>query len=111
MWPLLVVITPPGLQYGTGVRQRFEQRLVQQLVAQPAVEAFDEGVLHLPRERVVIPGPSSCPCCGGKLAKLGETITETLEVVSRQWKVIQTVRKKFTCRSCEKITQPPAPFQ
>jgi hypothetical protein len=23
---------------------------------------------------------------------------------------IQTVREKFTCRSCEKITQPPAPF-
>jgi transposase len=37
-------------------------------------------------------------------------ITETLEVVPRQWKVIQTVREKFTCRSCEKITQPPAPF-
>jgi transposase len=65
---------------------------------------------HLPRERVVIPAPSACPCCGGKLAKLGETITETLEVVPRQWKVIQTVREKFTCRSCEKITQPPAPF-
>jgi transposase len=65
---------------------------------------------HLPRERVVIPGPAACPCCGGKLAKLGETITETLEVVPRQWKVIQTVREKFTCRSCEKITQPPAPF-
>jgi hypothetical protein len=28
---------------------------------------------HLPRERVVIPGPTVCPCCGGKLAKLGET--------------------------------------
>ena len=41
---------------------------------------------HLPRERVVIPGPSACPCCGGKLAKLGEDITETLEVVPRQWK-------------------------
>ena len=44
---------------------------------------------HLPRERVVIPAPTACPCCGGKLAKLGETITETLEVVPRQWKVIQ----------------------
>src|SRR6516162_1420136 len=52
----------------------------------------------------------SAKSCGGKLAKLGETITETLEVVPRQWKVIQTVREKFTCRSCEKITQPPAPF-
>ena len=65
---------------------------------------------HLPRERVVIAGPSTCPCCGGKLAKLGEDITETLEVVPRRWKVIQTVREKFTCRRCEKITQPPAPF-
>ena len=65
---------------------------------------------HLPRERVVIAAPRACPCCGGKLAKLGEDITETLEVVPRQWKVIQTVREKFTCRSCEKITQPPAPF-
>jgi transposase len=65
---------------------------------------------HLPRERVVIEAPSACPCCGGTLAKLGETITETLEVIPRQWKVIQTVREKFTCRSCEKITQPPAPF-
>jgi transposase len=24
--------------------------------------------------------------------------------------VIQTVREKFSCRECEKITQPPAPF-
>jgi transposase len=65
---------------------------------------------HLPRERVVVPAPCSCPCCGGKLIKLGEDVTETLEVVPRQWKVIQTVREKFSCRSCEKITQPPAPF-
>jgi transposase len=66
--------------------------------------------VHLPRERVVIPAPCSCPSCGGKLAKLGEDITETLEVIPRQWKVIQTVREKFSCRACETITQPPAPF-
>jgi transposase len=35
---------------------------------------------HLPRERVVVPAPSACPCCGGKLTKLGETITESLEI-------------------------------
>jgi hypothetical protein len=57
---------------------------------------------HLPRERVVIPAPAACPCCGGKLAKLGEDVTETLEVVPRQWKAVQTIREKFTCRSCEK---------
>src|SRR6202140_4123942 len=66
---------------------------------------------HLPHERIVIAAPESCPCCGStKLAKLGEDITETLEVIPRQWKVIQHVREKFTCRACEKITQAPAPF-
>jgi transposase len=66
---------------------------------------------HLPRERVVIPAPESCPCCGStKLSKLGEDVTETLEVIPRQWKVMQTVREKFSCRECETITQPPAPF-
>jgi transposase len=66
---------------------------------------------HLPRERVVVPAPEVCSCCGSdRLAKLGEDVTETLEVIPRQWKVIQTVREKFTCRDCEKITQPPAPF-
>ena len=65
---------------------------------------------HLPRERMVIPGPTECPCCGGQLVKLGESITETLEVIPRQWKVIQMVREKFACRACETISQPPAPF-
>jgi transposase len=66
---------------------------------------------HLPRERIVVPGPTACACCGGtRLRKLGETVTETLEVIPRQWKVIQHVREKMTCRDCEKISEPPAPF-
>lgn len=74
----------------------------------PSRQPFPE---HLPRERVVVPAPATCPCCGSdKLCKLGETITETLESVPRQWKVIQTVREKFSCRACATITQPPAPF-
>ena len=74
----------------------------------PARKPFPE---HLPRERVVISAPCSCPACGGtRLSKLGEDVTETLEVIPRQWKVIQTVREKFSCRDCEVITQPPAPF-
>jgi len=48
---------------------------------------------HLPRERVVLPGPDACACCGSRrLAKLGEDVTETLEVVPLQWKVVQYVR-------------------
>ena len=72
----------------------------------PARRALPE---HLPRERIVYPAPSACPCCGGTLHKLGEDVTETLELIPRQWKVIQHVREKFSCRSCETITQPPAP--
>ena len=40
----------------------------------------------LPRRRIVHPAPTSCPCCGGsKLSKIGEDVTETLDVVPRQW--------------------------
>ena len=86
-------------------------------------EANDEGVserrrpvrkpfpAQLPRERVVVPAPRCCEACGsGRIVKLGEDVTEALEVIPRRWKVIQTVREKFTCRDCERISQPPAPF-
>ncbi|MFW5753104.1 MAG: IS66 family transposase [Planctomycetota bacterium] len=81
--------------------QAFERR-------RPKRKPFPE---HLPRERVVVEAPKTCGCCGSdRLAKLGEDVTETLEVIPRQWKVIQTVREKFGCRDCERISQPPAPF-
>jgi transposase len=82
----------------TGVS--FEQR-------RPARRPLPE---HLPRERIVYPAPSACTCCGGTtLRKIGEDVTETLELRPRQWKVIQHVREKFSCRACEAISQPPAP--
>src|SRR6476661_1321133 len=74
----------------------------------PARQPFPD---HLPRERVIEPGPTACLCCGSpRLRKLGAAVTETLEVIPRQWKVIQHVREKFTCSDCEKISQTPAPF-
>ena len=74
----------------------------------PARRPFPE---HLPRERILHPTPTSCPCCGGvRLSKLGEDVTETLEVVPRQWKVICHVRERISCRDCEAISQAPAPF-
>jgi transposase len=85
----------------TSTVRAFERR-------RPSRKPFPE---HLPRERVVIEAPAACGCCGsGRIVKLGEDVTETLEVIPRQWKVVQTVREKFTCRDCEKISQPPAPF-
>ena len=80
--------TKPSTTVGSFARKR------------PARKPFPD---HLPRERAVIPAPQSCPCCGSaKLSKLGEDITETLEVVPRQWKVIQTVRERFSCREFER---------
>lgn len=74
----------------------------------PVRKPFPEDI---ERERVVIEAPTSCPCCGGeRLRKLGEDVTETLEEVPRRFKVIETVREKFSCRDCEAIAQPPAPF-
>ena len=56
----------------------------------------------LPRRRIVHPAPTSCLCCGGsKLSKIGEDVTETLDVIPRQWFVTEHVREKFSCRSCE----------
>src|SRR3984893_2793345 len=67
---------------------------------------------HLPRRRVVHPAPAACPCCGGtRLSKIGEDITETLDVVPRQWFVTELVREEVSCRACETISQPPAAFQ
>jgi len=66
---------------------------------------------HLPRHRVVLPNPTACPCCSGtKLSKIGEDITESLERIPASWRVIQHVREKLSCRACETISQPPAPF-
>jgi len=77
--------------------------------ARPARRPFPE---HLPRERVVVPGPVACACRGSaRLSKLGEDVTESLETIPRTWKVIQHVREKFSCRDCERISQPPAPFE
>jgi transposase len=61
--------------------------------------------------KVVIDPPTACECCGGnRLRKLSEDVTRTLESSPRRWKVIETVREKFSCRDCEKISQAPAPF-
>jgi transposase len=55
----------------------------------PSRKPFPE---HLPRERVVIPAPESCPCCGSaKPSKLGEDITEqrlpaAIRQASRRWR-------------------------
>jgi transposase len=65
---------------------------------------------NLPVERIVEPTPCACVKCGsGRLHKLGEVVSKTLECEPRRWKIIERVREKFSCRDCEAITEAPAP--
>jgi transposase len=71
-----------------------------------------DSLAHLPRWRIVHPAPIACPCCGGtRLSKIGEDVSQTLDVVPRPLFITQHVGQKFSCRSCDKITQPLASFQ
>ena len=57
------------------------------------------------------PEQESCPDCGGPLDHLGEDVSEMLEYVPAQFKVIRTVRPKFNCTRCDRILQVPAPHR
>lgn len=67
---------------------------------------------YLPREEVVhepVTGSCTCPSCGGTLRPLGRDADELLDVVPVSWRVVRHVRPKYSCRSCERIVQAPAP--
>lgn len=69
---------------------------------------------HLPREEVVhepVTGACACPSCGGVLRPLGRDADELLDVVPVSWRVVRHVRPKYSCRSCERIVQAPAPVK
>ncbi len=66
---------------------------------------------HLPRvTQVIEPASTQCPCCDGALHRIGETVTEALDIVPAIVRVIATVRPKYACRSCDGgVVQAPAP--
>lgn len=65
---------------------------------------------HLPREDVVLDiGDTICGCCGGPFHAIGESVSEMLDWVPAQLRVIRTVRPKYACRACETVVQAPAP--
>ena len=65
---------------------------------------------HLPRiEEVIAPDDTTC-ACGAERHVIGEDVSERLDIVPAQFRVIVTRRPKYACRSCENgITQAPAP--
>src|SRR5919106_1083381 len=66
---------------------------------------------HLPREEVVIePESTTCPCCQGRMHRIGEDVAERLDVIPAEFRVIVTRRPKYGCRACESaVVQAPAP--
>ena len=79
---------------------------------QPKPRAANRGSLpaHLPRIEEVIE-PESLICnCGGGLHCIGEDVSERLDVIPAQFRVIVTRRPKYACRACtDGISQAPAP--
>lgn len=68
---------------------------------------------HLPRIECVVDVESTiCPCCSGTLHRIGEDISERLDIVPAQFRVIVVRRPKYGCRSCEDVVvQAPAPVR
>jgi transposase len=62
-----------------------------------------------PRERRELDPGTCCPDCGGDLRPVGEDVSEILDMVVAQLKVLEIARLKKSCRRCEKMVQEPAP--
>lgn len=61
------------------------------------------------RERKELDPGTCCPECGGELRLVGEDVSEILDMIAAQMKVIEVARLKKSCRCCEKMVQLPAP--
>ena len=58
----------------------------------------------LPRERVEYTLPEDaqiCPCCSNRLHRIGEVVSEQLQVEVRV-KVLENARAKYACRHCDR---------
>ena len=55
---------------------------------------------HLPRcEQVLEPDTTACPCCQGVLHRIGEDVSEVLDVIPAILRVLRTIRPKYGCRA------------
>jgi transposase len=65
---------------------------------------------HLPREIVVLEPKFTCRCNDPSCrTKIREEVTEVLEKIPSQLKVIRYIRPIYACRACEMVSQAPAP--
>ena len=65
---------------------------------------------HLPREEVTLRvDESTCTDCGGSLHFIEDTVSEMLDWVPAQLRVLKIHRPKYGCRTCNSVHQHPAP--
>ncbi len=65
---------------------------------------------HLPRiEHLHEPETCTCGKCGGDLVKIGEDITEQLDVEPARFFVHRHIRPQYVCRPCETVSAAPIP--
>src|SRR6266511_4967228 len=80
--------------------------------ATPRRRHINRGALpvHFPREEIVIDvADKTCACCGGLKHRIGEDVSERLDVIPAQFKVIATRRPKYACQVCAgEVVQAPA---
>lgn len=75
--------------------------------AQPKRKPLPE---HLPREDILIDvGGEACAHCGGGVHPIGESVSEMLDWVPAQLRVLRIIRPKYACRACGTVLQAPAP--
>ena len=80
----------------------------QQPRRQPKREALPA---HLPRvDQRVEPEDTNCPTpeCGQPMVRVGEDISERLDIVPTQFFVQRQIRGKWACRCCQLLVQEPA---
>ncbi len=89
-----------------------EQKSPAERKARAARRRTNRGALpvHLPRVETVVDVTSIvCPCCAGTLHRIGEDVSERLDIVPAQFRVLVVRRPKYACRACtDVVVQAPA---
>lgn len=90
-------------------QEKAEAALARARGEEPRKPARNRG--HLPRvERVIEPASTLCPCGCGEMARIGENVSERLDVIPAQFQVLVTRRPRYACRRCSQaVVQAHAP--
>src|SRR6476620_7479124 len=90
-----------------------EEAAPAETTARSAKRRVNRGSLpaHLPRLETIVDVESTvCPCCAGPLHRIGEDVSERLDIVPAQVRVLVIRRPKYACRACQDgVVQAPAP--